>query len=204
MTTNNSKFCSRCAICPTLTSDGIECAHSLKEVSEEILTKPEIQKMLGEKAHIDYERNYSHYHCWDQSKPPACGQKLEDHKQCCLCDTPTPTTDSWEEELIVEVMEDYIAVVEDTHTGTYVDKVGRRRECFEKLKSFIRTEKEKSYKEAKDELNESNQEYIKGLLKDEVADFKQRVRERITEYRDEFPEDSSPLNKALSIIQELG
>lgn len=32
----------------------------------------------------------SHYHCWDQDQPPACGVKLEDHKQCCLCDTTAP------------------------------------------------------------------------------------------------------------------
>lgn len=33
----------------------------------------------------DYER-HSHYHCWDQDQPPACGIPLEKHEQCCLCD----------------------------------------------------------------------------------------------------------------------
>ena len=42
-----------------------------------------------------------------------------------------------EEELIIEVMEDYISVIEDTHTGFLNDKVSRRRECFDKLKLFI-------------------------------------------------------------------
>lgn len=34
----------------------------------------------------DYERNYSHSHCWNQTTP-ACGISLKKHKQCCLCDT---------------------------------------------------------------------------------------------------------------------
>jgi len=57
-------------------------------MDEEILTKEQIKKLLGKNAVIDYERNHSHYHCWKQSQPPACGQTLENHKQCCLCDTP--------------------------------------------------------------------------------------------------------------------
>lgn len=36
----------------------------------------------------NYERDHSHTHCWKQGKSPACGQSLESHKQCCLCDTP--------------------------------------------------------------------------------------------------------------------
>lgn len=35
---------------------------------------------------MDYERNYSHSHCWQQGLKPACGQSLASHKQCCLCD----------------------------------------------------------------------------------------------------------------------
>lgn len=45
----------------------------------------------------EYERNHSHYHCWEQvdnedsdkepQDTPACGQPLKNHKQCCLCDT---------------------------------------------------------------------------------------------------------------------
>lgn len=35
-----------------------------------------------------YDYNGSHTHCWNQGKSPACGQKIENHKQCCLCDTP--------------------------------------------------------------------------------------------------------------------
>ena len=48
----------------------------------------QLKKLLGKNSVIDYERNSSHYHCWSQNQPPACGQKLEDHKQCCLCNTP--------------------------------------------------------------------------------------------------------------------
>lgn len=35
----------------------------------------------------DYDRYYSHSHCWAQGGEPACGIPLETHKQCCLCDT---------------------------------------------------------------------------------------------------------------------
>lgn len=37
---------------------------------------------------MDYERNYSHDHCWKQIGHPDCNQPMEAHKQCCLCDTP--------------------------------------------------------------------------------------------------------------------
>lgn len=44
----------------------------------------------------EYE-HISHSHCWAQGKDPACGQKIENHKQCCLCDLPVPTkTGDWE------------------------------------------------------------------------------------------------------------
>jgi len=56
-------------------------------MKEKILTKQQIRKILGKKASIDYEKNESHYHCWDQNQPSSCGIKLEDHKQCCLCET---------------------------------------------------------------------------------------------------------------------
>lgn len=39
------------------------------------------------KEDLEYERKYSHSHCWNQGKSPACGQPLKNHKQCCLCDT---------------------------------------------------------------------------------------------------------------------
>lgn len=36
----------------------------------------------------DYERDYSHFHCWNQGKVPACGLPLKTHKICCLCAIP--------------------------------------------------------------------------------------------------------------------
>lgn len=42
--------------------------------------------MKPKEENMEYERNYSHTHCWNQ-KTPACGQPLQNHKQCCLCDT---------------------------------------------------------------------------------------------------------------------
>ena len=46
----------------------------------------------------------SHYHCWDQKQPPACGLKGE-HKRCCLCEaTRHPTHNAlvqeWKEMLL--------------------------------------------------------------------------------------------------------
>jgi len=36
----------------------------------------------------EYERNHSHYHCWQQEgeNKPACGIPIGKHNQCCLCD----------------------------------------------------------------------------------------------------------------------
>lgn len=50
----------------------------------------DIKDLLGENAVIDYEKNQSHYHCWNQKQPCACGIPLEKHTQCCLCDTKVP------------------------------------------------------------------------------------------------------------------
>lgn len=82
----------------SFTSEDQSNIYSPKE--EKILSKKEIRDILGDKAEIDYERNYSHYHCWHQEQPPACGIPLENHKQCCLCDkeyTPQKKDTSWEE-----------------------------------------------------------------------------------------------------------
>lgn len=37
--------------------------------------------------------HHSHSHCWNQGGKPACGQPLEKHKQCCLCDMLVPKAD---------------------------------------------------------------------------------------------------------------
>lgn len=46
----------------------------------------------------NYERDFSHSHCWAQGRPPACGQPLEKHTQCCLCDTPVPANSEGKKE----------------------------------------------------------------------------------------------------------
>ena len=61
-----------------------------------------LKKLIGDKSNIrqEYGSYMSHYHCWHQNQHPACGIPLENHKQCCLCDTPsTPnqTKEGWEE-----------------------------------------------------------------------------------------------------------
>lgn len=82
----------------------------------------------GEPAHNspppkdnDYGRNYSHYHCWDQ-KTPACGQPLEKHKQCCLCDTLSPQVEKWKLccakcEKPLEPMQDHCHFCCECHTS---------------------------------------------------------------------------------------
>lgn len=92
MTTNNPREC--CEHCgPTkwysfLTHFTWNCAECPCHQEEKVLSEKEIRKFMGDKAHIDYERNHSHYHCWNQEQPSACGIPLEKHKYCCLCDTP--------------------------------------------------------------------------------------------------------------------
>lgn len=74
-----TKFCEACEV---------EARHTCGK--EEILSKSKIREILGTKAVIDYEKNHSHYHCWNQTQPSACGIKLENHKQCCLCEKLVP------------------------------------------------------------------------------------------------------------------
>ena len=53
-------------------------------------------KYLKAMASKNYER-LSHAHCWEQYEKyesSACGIKLEDHKQCCLCDLTPPLKES--------------------------------------------------------------------------------------------------------------
>lgn len=38
----------------------------------------------------DIVERYSHYHCWNQGKNPACGQPKDKHEICCLCAIPRP------------------------------------------------------------------------------------------------------------------
>lgn len=73
--TDSTKKCN-CNSC----AKGIDTDHSA--ALEEALRRAP-QHTSQEK---DYERDYSHYHCWDQDQPPACGIPIEKHEQCCLCD----------------------------------------------------------------------------------------------------------------------
>lgn len=63
----------------------------------EITHTPVSDKVAQQALKEDYERNWSHTHCWNQEDPPACGISLEKHAQCCLCDTQVPRKDSVEE-----------------------------------------------------------------------------------------------------------
>lgn len=75
--------------------DTVECLECGSELTSETnfkcicnpSHKENIKKLLGTYANIDYDRNSSHYHCWHQNQPPACGIPLAEHSQCCLCDT---------------------------------------------------------------------------------------------------------------------
>lgn len=92
-----------------------------------------------------YTRHYSHSHCWNQDKEPACGIPLKDHKQCCLCDTPAPSQErEWATEL---------ERFTNCCGGNYCP-----RDCTEErtahLKSFIASEKSKSYEEGQINRND--------------------------------------------------
>jgi hypothetical protein len=68
-----------------------------------------LKKLIGDKSNIrqEYGSYMSHYHCWHQNQYPACGIPLENHKQyhkqCCLCDTPSPTPSNKEEKCQHEI-----------------------------------------------------------------------------------------------------
>lgn len=44
----------------------------------------------------DYERDYSHVHCWESKKPP-CGQCIQ-HLVCCLCAKLNPRVEKLEQQ----------------------------------------------------------------------------------------------------------
>lgn len=60
---------------------------------------------MNQKPPLDYERDFSHYHCWESKNPP-CGQKVE-HLYCCLCEKLNPKCHSPKpESATTEPMED--------------------------------------------------------------------------------------------------
>lgn len=103
MTTQENNPCAKCKNYKAHTGEhspefhyhcGCECHQAP-------IPEKKLKSLLGEHSVIDYERNHSHYHCWHQDQPPACGIPLEKHTQCCLCDTPfqeEKTTTEWEKE----------------------------------------------------------------------------------------------------------
>lgn len=94
-----------------------------------------------EKGEYNYERDGSHNHCWEQKgeNKPACGQPLEKHKQCCLCDTPIPPTDNgWESRFDKEMADFPVNTSYLFFEGIKGEKVGTAR--LSKIKSFISKE----------------------------------------------------------------
>lgn len=88
-------------------------------------------------ATTNYER-ISHFHCWKQKQPSACGIPLEKHEQCCLCDLKVPTTPDWESRFD----EEFRAVSDSGHAfvGRYGGKNGAILPVeMEEIKELIRT-----------------------------------------------------------------
>lgn len=141
----------------SFTSEDQSNIYSPKE--EKILSKKEIRDILGDKADIDYDRNYSHYHCWHQEQPSACGIPLEDHKQCCLCDkeyTPQKKDTSWEERFD----EKYFSVYEK-----YPEYKESHSILLNDIKDFITKEiqkaKEDTIKEVIEKIDKNYLEYCR-------------------------------------------
>lgn len=125
--------------------------------------------------------DHSHTHCWNQ-KTPACGQTLEAHKQCCLCDAPyeenlksKPHLESWAGEFEkfvagrAQPIKNYKATVGDFHSWVTP----------EEIKSFIRglLEKERAEWEKKEKdgvsiyIFESGVEAERGRIVDMVKEM---------------------------------
>lgn len=86
-----------------------------------------IEELLGKHAVIDYERNHSHYHCWHQDQPPACGIPLEKHKQCCLCDSPLPNKPTTLREEVLNIFYYMNAVSMEKIDGALRCEITRRQ-----------------------------------------------------------------------------
>lgn len=84
----------------------------------------------------------SHYHCWEQKQPPACGLKGE-HKRCCLCEETNPSNE-------IKTVEDVVREFE----SVFPDSTGRHLypttmvEC----KDYIRTSITTLLKHAQSEI----------------------------------------------------
>lgn len=71
---STSRICNQCM-------NHLTCSHGKAD-----LCKKCAEKCIEQSKDINYEQDHSHIHCWNQGTSTACGQPLEKHTQCCLCD----------------------------------------------------------------------------------------------------------------------
>lgn len=165
----NKQCCEKCSIQKTDQDVTIPCEHCSCHLQES-------------KEEINYERDYSHIHCWDQMAPPSCGIPLEKHTQCCLCETKIPTQEPMED---CQVCGSYICKcpVKEFITqepmewqkqfldnGTLLG-CGDLSIMIQVVSTLIKQAEERGIEEGKmiqrKELSECHLEYEKGLIKDE-------------------------------------
>jgi hypothetical protein len=123
----------------------------------------------------NYDYKGSHTCCWNQGKSSACGQPIENHKQCCLCDTPFPAERTGDkgrieiptpiEEILKEFEEKFKAMLDLTETFAGVSERKNVADFLrqsllrygERIGKTINEELEKKYQKADLSLMELSQ-----------------------------------------------
>src|SRR3990167_2712769 len=146
--------------------------------SEHGYVKPEVTPSCpfchkGVDKEYNYERDGSHSHCLNQKQPPACGQKLKNHKQCCLCDLPAPQNESeWEKEFDKQ----FVGLKSVGHK-----KIGNLYVA-QAIKSFIKKIKKQPRQSTLAEITElvkgTNKEWEIILVKGYLGDFMEMIKRR--------------------------
>jgi len=100
-TPQQNKCCEKCKGFMEKTRFTLSCMECHCHQSE----KYPVDVLVGFNPNFNYS-HHSHRHCFSYGdKQPPCGIKLEDHKQCCLCDLKVPSSEkpqpeNWEKEMM--------------------------------------------------------------------------------------------------------
>lgn len=113
-----------------------------------------------------YARDFSHSHCWNQGGSPACGQSLESHKQCCLCDTVFPEPTMSEEDCCGECRMKDSGAPDETQYHCINTKC---KYCH--LESSMSEEWEEEFRKYFDKTLKPKKQTIKNLDREIIIDF---------------------------------
>lgn len=148
----------------------------------------------------NYERDHFHTHCWEQKgdNTPACGQPLEKHEQCCLCDTPAPEK---KEEWKIKFVEKFFVY---KLGGKFPDHVGAEKEAVIFIQSLLEKERKIGKEEGYAEEGIKCYEHCEKTRQQERQRILYKIRERIkaTENYYDLMEATHELESLESFLQD--